>query len=263
MKPNYIVPALARGLEVLELLSQNGRPATVAEITQELQLPRASVFRILYTLQHKGFVETDAAGKTYQVGPGILRLGYQYLATRNIVKVAQADIEQLARDTGVSAHLVVRDGTDIVYLFHAPGNSNFISNLGIGDRLPAHATPAGQLLLSQLSPDELSALYKGRSLETLTDQTPRSRRALTEVLEQALKRGYVISNGSVHAGGKSLAAPILDAAGKIVATIDISGPDQAFAGKDIETTYLPDVLKAASRISARLGYTQNLSRFSR
>src|SRR5438552_17200404 len=99
-QPNYIVPALDRGLEVLELLSQDGQPATVAEITRQLKLPGASVFRILYTLQHKGFVETDATGKTYRIGPGVLRLGYQYLSTLSVVKVAQADIEQLAQKTG-------------------------------------------------------------------------------------------------------------------------------------------------------------------
>lgn len=259
-KVSYVVPALDRGLAVLELLSQHGQPATVAEITRRLKLPRASVFRILWTLQHKGFVETDASGKTYHLGPGVLRLGYQYLASRNIVTVAQADIVQLAQKTGVSAHLVVRDGTDIVYLFHAPGDSNFISNLGAGDRLPAHATPAGQLLLTQLSSDEIAALYRNRALEGLTDQTPRSRRALTEAVEQATKHDYVISHGSVHAGGKSIAAPVRDAGGKIVAAIDISGPDQAFT-KDLEAGYLPDVLKVASRVSARLGYVQNLARF--
>jgi len=257
----YIVPALDRGLDVLELLSQDTKPKTVAEITDRLRLPRASVFRILYTLQHKGFVETDASGKTYQLGPGVLRLGYQYLATRNIVKVAQTDIEELANKTGVSAHLVVRDGTDIVYLSHASGNANFISNLGVGDRLPAHATPAGQLLLSQLSHDEIASLYKGRSLEHLTEQTPRSRRSLLEIVDEAGKRGYVISHGSVHAGGKSIAAPIRDAGGKMIAAVDISGPDQAFTTKELETHYLTDVLRTASRISARLGYVQNLPRF--
>lgn len=250
---NYIVPALDRGLDVLELLGKDGKPATVAEITQRLKLPRASVFRILITLQQKGFVETDPSGKAYRIGPGVLRLGYQLLATRSVVKVAQDDIEQLARETGVSAHLIVRDGTDIVYLSHAPGNSNFISNLGIGDRLPAHATPAGQILLSELSADEIAALYKGRSLESLTAQTPRSRRSLLETIQKSAKRGYVLSYGAVHAGGKSIAAPVRDASGKIVAVIDISGPDQAF-NEDLEDGYLPDVLKTSGRISARLGY---------
>lgn len=252
-KPNYLVPALDRGLEVLELLSQDGRPATVAEITRRLKVPRASIFRILSTLQHKGFVETDASGKAYQLGPGILRLGFQFLATRDIVQVARAEIDDLARRTGVSAHLAIRDRTDIVYLIHALGNSDFVSNLGVADRLPAHATPMGQLLLAQLSRAELAELYKDQAMESMTDQTPRSRRAITEAAAAALKTGYVVSHGAVHAGGKSIAAPVYDASGRIVAALDISGPDQAFTG-DLESRYLKDVLKTAAAVSAKLGY---------
>lgn len=252
--PDYTVPALARGLDVLALLSEDSHSATVTEITQRLKLPRASVFRILCTLQERGFVDTDASGKSYRLGPGILRLGYQYLATRDIAQVAQADIEDLARRTGVSSHLAVRDGTDIVYLVHAVGNSNFISNLGVGDRLPCHATPMGQLLLGQLSRDEIAGLYKNRRLEAFSHQTPRSKSALFEVVSAAAANGYVISHGSVHAGGKSIAAPVSNAAGKIIAAIDISGPDQAFEGIDVEARYLKDVVRTAATISSRLGH---------
>src|SRR5262245_29135530 len=181
---HYVVPALDRGLKVLDLLSANGKSVTLAEITRALRLPRASVFRILHTLHHHGFVETDAFAKTYRLGPGVLRLGYQYLSSRNIVQVAQSQVEHLAQQTGVSAHLSVRDNKDIVYLIHASGNSNFISNIGVGDRLPAHATPAGQLLLSKLSKEEITMLYKDRTLAALTDQTPRSRRALAQAIER-------------------------------------------------------------------------------
>ena len=73
---NYVVPGLDRGLEVLEALSQDKRPATVAELTKRLDLPRSSVFRILCTLERKGYVEADASGKAYELGPGVLRLGY-------------------------------------------------------------------------------------------------------------------------------------------------------------------------------------------
>jgi DNA-binding IclR family transcriptional regulator len=263
MRPTYIVPALDRGLAVLEFLSRDGKPATVSEITRQMRLPRASVFRILSTLQTRGFVEVDASGKAYQIGPGVLRLGYQYVSTRDVVRVGQSEVERLAQRTGVSAHLAVRDGTEIVYVLHALGNSNFVSNLAVGDRLPAHATPTGQLLLSQLSREEISSLYKKGPLETLTDQTPRSRRALMDVLGRAAKRSFVVSHGAVHPGGKSIAAPIFDASGKIIAAIDISGPDQAFEGRNIDNGLLPEVLKTASTISQRLGYSQDLSRLRR
>jgi DNA-binding IclR family transcriptional regulator len=257
------VPALDRGLAVLEFLSRDGKPATVSEITRQMRLPRASVFRILSTLQTRGFVEVDASGKAYQIGPGVLRLGYQYVSTRDVVRVGQSEVERLAQRTGVSAHLAVRDGTEIVYVLHALGNSNFVSNLAVGDRLWAHATPTGQLLLSQLSREEISSLYKKCSLQNLTDQTRRSRRALMDVLGRAARRSFVVSHGAVHPGGKSIAAPIFDASGKIIAAIDISGPDQAFEGRNIDNGLLPEVLKTASTISQRLGYSQDLSRLRR
>jgi DNA-binding IclR family transcriptional regulator len=254
-QPNYAVPGLERGLEILEALSRDKRPATVAELTKRLDLPRSSVFRILYTLERKGYVETDASGKAYALGPGVLRLGYQHLASRDVVQVARAEVEDLARRTGVSAHLAVRDGRAIVYLIHAPGNANFVSNIGVGDRLPAHATPMGQLLLSELSRDELSALYEDVTPESLTAQTPRTPGKIAKAVESAAAAGHVISHGAVHAGGKSLAAPIYDAVGKMVAAIDISGPDVAFATNQIETRYLKEVVKTALAISSRLGYS--------
>src|SRR6266571_2201938 len=101
-QPDYAVPGLQRGLEILEVLSQDKRPATVAELTKRLKLPRSSVFRILWTLEQKGYVETDASGKSYELGPGVLRLGYQHLASRDVVQIARAEIEALAKHTGIS-----------------------------------------------------------------------------------------------------------------------------------------------------------------
>jgi len=251
------VPGLDRGLDILEALSQDRNPATVADLTKRLNLPRASVFRILWTLERRGLVDLDASGKAYVLGPGVLRLGYQYLASRDVTQTARPEIEDLAKRTGISAHLAVRDGQEIVYLIHAPGNSNFVSNLGTGNRLPAHATPIGQLLLSGLSRDQLLALYPQDKLQTLTKQTPRNRKQLIHVVNAAAARGYVISEGAVHAGGKSIAAPIHNAAGDVVAAIDISGPDMAFEAKPLETHYLKEVLKTARTISSQLGYSQS------
>lgn len=252
--PRYAVPGLERGLDVLEALSQARRPATVAELTARLRVPRSSIFRILCTLERKGFVESDPSGKAYELGPGVLRLGYQYLASRDLVQVARRDVYELAKRTGVSAHLAVRDGREIVYLIHAVGNADFISNLGVGDRLPAHATPMGQLLLSELSQDELRALYEDDALHALSDQTPRTRVKLARAAAIGAARGYIISHGAVHPGGKSIAAPVKDAAGRMAAAIDISGPDLAFDSDQIESRYLSEVIRTALRTSHRLGF---------
>lgn len=253
-EPNYHVPGLDRGLDALELLSRNRVPLTVAELTRLLDIPRSTVFRILVTLERKGYVEVDPSGKAYVLGPGILRLGYQFLASRDVAQVARADLEALARRTGISAHLVQRDKRDIVYLLHVLGNANFVSNLGVGDRLPAHATPTGQLLLSALSRPDLLALYRDVKLEVLTGQTPKTSTALATVVAAAAARGYVVSEGAVHAGGISIAAPVFGPDGQIAAAIDISGPADVFDLSQLETRYRDEVLQAARAISVRLGF---------
>ncbi len=250
----YDVPGLNRGLDLLESLSEDRMPATVADLTRRLALPRSSVFRLLRTLVDKGYVQMDPSGKTFVLGPRVLRLGYQFLASRDVVQAARDDVEALARDTGISAHLVVRDGRDIVYVLHALGSSTFVSNLGVGDRLPAHATPTGQFLLSGLTEAELARLYRGARLDATSPQTPKSLAALRKVRAAGLATGYIVSFGAVHKGGMTIAAPVRAAGGAIVAGLDISGPDDAFDSKQIHARYKDAVVATAAGISAQLGY---------
>ena len=250
----YDVPGLTRGLDLLESLSEDRMPATVADLTRRLALPRSSVFRLLRTLEDKGYVQVDPTGKTFVLGPRVLRLGYQFLASRDVVQAARSDVEALARATGISAHLVVRDGRDIVYVLHALGSSSFVSNLGVGDRLPAHATPTGQFLLSGLTHAELGKLYRGTRLDSTSPQTPKTLAGLMKIMAAGLATGYIVSFGAVHSGGMTIAAPVRAAGGKIVAGLDISGPDNAFDSKQIHARYKDAVLAAAVSISAQLGH---------
>lgn len=252
----YDVPGLSRGLDLLESLSEDRMPVTVADLTRRLDLPRSSVFRLLRTLEDKGYVEVEPSGKTFVLGPRVLRLGYRFLASREVVQAARKDVDALARTTGISAHLVVRDGRDVVYVLHALGSSTFVSNLGVGDRLPAHATPTGQFLLSGMTHAELTKLYRGTRLESTSPQTPRSLAALVKVMAAGLAAGYIASYGAVHRGGMTIAAPVRAAGGEIVAGLDISGPDDAFDSKQVHVRYKEAVLAAAAGISAQLGYVR-------
>ncbi|SMF38836.1 transcriptional regulator, IclR family [Tistlia consotensis] len=250
----YIVPGLEKGIDLLEALVRAQRPLTNAELAQSLGIARSSVFRLVYTLQYKGMIEPDSSGHAYQLGAGVLRLGYQYLSRQDIAQVARGELEVLADRTGLSAHLAIRSGDEIVYLLHVPGPSGFVSNISAGARLPAHATPMGQLLLSQLSEEELASLYAGVELQALTAQTPTTLQALRAATVRAAADGYVISRGAVELGGISIAAPLLDAAGEVVACIDVSGPEVAYDPAQIEQRYRNEVVRSAALISRRLGH---------
>jgi len=249
---DYIVPGLARGIDLLEVLAREQRPMSAVQLAEALELPRSSVFRLIQTLQHKGLIESDTGRRSFSLGPGVLRLGYQYLTGQDLVQVARRELELLSERVGISSHLAIRSGREIVCLLHVPGTAGFISNVNAGARFPAHATPMGQILLSQVSRKQLFELYGNVRLVALTQQTPTTLEALASKVARAAADGHVVSRGSVEPGGISISAPVHDNGKELVAAIDISCPASAFDESVLETRYLASLLETARRISLRI-----------
>lgn len=248
----YFVPGLHRGLRVLEIVAAAARPMNVTEIAAELKLTRSSVFRLIYTLRHMGFLEEEQA-KTVTLGPRVLNIGFAYLGSKSIIEIAQPELESLRDETQVSAHLAIRDDLDVLYLSCVQTRSGFLSNMNVGSRVAAYASPMGWLLLSGLTKDEIAKMHRRETFEALTEATPKSIAALQREVDAARKRGYVISRGIMEAGGSSIAAPIVNRKQEVIAAIDISGPDSGFELGALKGRYLTAVQNAARRISQRVG----------
>ena len=129
----------------------------------------------------------------------------------------------------MSSHLAILDRGEILYLSCIQTKSGFLSNMNVGTRLPAYATPMGWLLLVDRSARELSELYP-RAVRSC--RSPSRRRATSASSRNASRprsaAGHAISHGAVEPGGSSIAAPVRDRDGRVVAAIDISAPDSAF-----------------------------------
>lgn len=255
----YFVPGLRRGLLVLETLADARRPLSVSEIAKRISLTRSSVFRLTYTLRHMGFLEDVGDSKNFTLGPRVLNIGFAYLASKDIIEVSRADLELLRDRTNVSAHLAIRDHSEVLYLNCVQSRSGFLSNLNVGTRLPAYGTPMGWLLLSDATNRELAQLFPEDRIEALTSQTPRSISEVMQRIAEGVQKGYAISRGAVEPGGSSIAAPVFDRSGRVVAAIDISGPDSAFDLDQFEKRDVGEVISTAMRISARLGYAPSQS----
>src|ERR1700722_12056956 len=147
----YLVPALIRGLRILSTLSRDNSKLTLSEVAASLGTTRSSAYRLLYTLEHLGFVEYDARSKNYALGPQVLTLGYGYLASRDIIDVAMPHLIRLRDRTGWSAHLGELHGRDVVYVARVATRRTIASIVHVGTRLPAHATTMGRILLSSLA----------------------------------------------------------------------------------------------------------------
>jgi DNA-binding IclR family transcriptional regulator len=250
----YFVPGLQRGLMALETIAAAGRPLSVSEIGARLSLTRSAVFRLVYTLRHMGFLEATEGTKLFALGPRVLNIGFAFLASRDIIEIARPDLELLRDRTGVSSHLAIRDVRDVLFLSCVQTRSGFLSNMNVGTRMPAYASPMGWLLLSDLSGREIAALFEGADFTPLTEQTPSDIAALARCIADAAVLGHVVSHGIMEAGGSSISAPVFDKAGRVTAAIDISGPDSAFEARRMDSFYVPEVMAAAERISARLGF---------
>ncbi len=155
----YLVPALQRGMQLLGQFSRDERELTGAELSRRLDLPRASVFRLLQTLEQMGFVERVGDSASYKLGIAVLRLGFEYLASMELTEHGRPIIDALCGATGLSSHLVVRDGREVVFVAKASGRSLMINSIQVGARLPAHATVLGRVLLGGNTLADLGRMY--------------------------------------------------------------------------------------------------------
>jgi DNA-binding IclR family transcriptional regulator len=250
----YFVPGLQRGLNVLEAIAAAREPLATVDIARRIGVSRSSAFRLIYTLRQMGFLEPGRDQTRFTLGPRVLSIGFAYLASMDIIELARPELEMLRDRTNVSAHLSVRDGAEMLYLCCIQTRSGFLSTINVGARLSAYATPMGWLLLGDLSAREISALYQRETMRALTSQTPTDMPTLLRRVADVASRGYVISRGIIEPGGSSIAAPVRGRDAKVVAAIDIAGPDSAFDVTQLEERYLGEVLAAAQRISVRLGH---------
>ncbi|MET3794717.1 IclR family transcriptional regulator [Aquamicrobium terrae] len=250
----YIVPALKRGLDILRLFTQERTEITIADMAREIGVARSSTFRLAYTLEALGFLERKPDRTSFRLGSGILSAGFVYLSSLEITQVAFQPLERLRGLTGLSAHLAIRDGRDIVHLLRVGSLEGLTSNVKIGERRPAHATPMGRVLLCELDDAALDKLYSSAKLERTTPATPASLAELKAQLRTDRQLGYVVSHGTYSPGGCSVAAPIRDRSGKIVAAINVVGQRNSEIDKLLETTIADEVLAAAAEISLRMGF---------
>ena len=254
----YTVPGLARGLQVLLQFTRQERELSGAELSRRLGLPRASVFRMLYTLEQGGFLERADDGTSYRLGLSVLRLGFELLASMDLTELGHPVIEELRDRCGYSSHLVVRDAREVVFVAKVPGRNAMFHSIQVGARLPAHATVLGRILLSGLSMAELKALYPESKLQAFTPKTPANLKALMALIEQDQQKGYGLSMGGFETGISTIAAPVFNSQGQVTAAISITVPSARIEDNAVEP--LAEMVRAsAQQLSERLQHIPNRS----
>jgi DNA-binding IclR family transcriptional regulator len=250
----YTVPSLARGLEILSYFNKEQRELSGAKLSKLTQLPRASVFRMLQTLEQAGYVERvglEGTHPSYRLGVAVLRLGFEYLSSQELTEQGRPVLEALSDACGYSTHLVVRDERDVVIVAKALGRKATYHSIQVGARLPAHATVLGRVLMGGMSLEQIQTLYQGRDMPVFTKNTPQTPEALKILVDEVQAQGYGVSQGGFEAGISTVAAPVFNETKQIVAAVSIS-----VLSSRIEEDKLPMLIlqarEAAETLSWRL-----------
>jgi DNA-binding IclR family transcriptional regulator len=248
--PQYSTRALERGVDLLSALSQATQPIGVSALATELQLSKATVFRLLQTLVLKGLVARDGADATYSLSPGILTLGARFLPRPDLAQVARPHLEELRRRSKETATLSVRVGDQRVFLEVLPSSLEVRMVPEAGRLLSLVHGASGKLLLAFAEPAD-----QVRILRKLLGPLPRQELADHQATYERIRHtGYAWSIQERTPGGASIAAPVLNGIGDVVAALAISAP-AARLTPDQLPRLVPDVLEAAKRLSHDLGWT--------
>jgi len=247
------VQSFARGLAVLRSFGAQAPAQTLTEAAERAGLTRAGARRILLTLQQLGYVETvDGDGRRFRLTPKVLELGFAYLSSLPLWHLAQPGMEELVREIGESCSAAVLEGDDIVYVLRVPAGKIMAINLGVGSRLPAHCTSMGRVLLAGLDDAALTQRLERLTLTAHTARTLTDRSALLAELRRVRAQGYALVDGELEEGLVSMAAPIVNRAGRVVAAINISGQVARTPVTQMTSQFLPRLLATAQRINALL-----------
>jgi len=255
-EPTYIVPGLERGLKILTEFSPREPVLGAPELSRRLGIPRTTVFRLLQTLESLGFLERADKDRNYRLGVAVLRLGFEYLSSLELTDLGLPIIEALRDATGLTSHILIRDGRDVVFVAKAQSHAPIFSSVkvNVGTRLPAHATTHGHVLMGDLSLDELRALYPEAHLERFTTSTPETVEELFERVKEDAERGYATSQSSFERGISVVTAPVRNDTGRIVAVITTTIPRPEIDAALLDSGLVDKVREAADALSMRLNY---------
>jgi len=244
------VQSLERGLAVIRAFDADHPELTLSDVARSTGLTRAAARRFLLTLVDLGYMRTD--GRLFGLRPRILELGYAYLSSLSLPEVAQPHLEELVAEVHESCSVSLLDGNDIVYVARVPTKRIMTVAISVGTRFPAYATSMGRVLLAHQSADWLDQYLASVELRALTPRTITDRAKLRSTLNRIRSQGYAVVDQELEEGLRSLAVPIQDATGVVIAAMNVSARTSRGSSEAIRRELLPALQAAARQIEIDL-----------
>jgi IclR family pca regulon transcriptional regulator len=253
-QPDYRVEALAKGLRVLSVFSEQRPTWRITDIAAEVSLPLPTAYRIVMTLTAEGYLDHLPSGE-YRPGVRVLTLGTAALRSLDLVELATPKLQELANATREKVNLAVLSGDQVLYLVRLRNSDLVTANIRVGSLLPAVHTSIGKLLLAFLGEDELARAVTNESFDGTTG--PNAKRTLDELrpeLATIRAQGWAMQDEELAYGLRSVAAPVRGENGAVVAGANLAVQSRDWPAARITRELRPMVLETCAEISRLLGY---------
>jgi DNA-binding IclR family transcriptional regulator len=256
-KSDYVIQTVINALRLLEEFDGQDELG-VTELSRHLDLHKNNVFRLLATLEQRGYIEQSDDTERYRLGYRCLDLGEAFCRSRTLRDWGRPMLRELALGTGETAHIGVMSGYEIVHLDSEVCDQAIQTASRVGKRLPVHSTALGKVLLGCAS-EECRQNYDrtvvaGRPLPRCTPMTIVDPMKFFEHIRTAAGQGFAVDVDECETGLTCAAAPVYDRSGAAVAALSISGPTFRLGEDRLMGEIVPMVVDSAERLSKELGH---------
>lgn len=251
-KANYTIQSVSHALDVLEQFADDADELGVTELSKRLKLHKNNVFRLLATLEARGYIEQNKATENYRLGVRCLRLGQRFLMQTGLLHQARPVMEDLARQCGETVFVCVRQQNAAVVLDTVEPDTAVRAVVRIGEPLPLHCTAAGKVLLA-FSDNGPTLTLGEREWVRFTAATATEPDQLRQHLDRAIERGFASESEEHRQDVASIAVPIRDYTRAIVGALSLTGPTYRIARAG-DLALGTRLLHAGHGLSARLGF---------
>ena len=218
-------------------------------------LPKVTAFRLVRTLVVLEYLAPSTEKGRYRLGPRVFSLGFSVLQTMDLRTIGVPHLKNLSDRCGETVNMAVLDGDELVYIERIKTQQIVNINLHIGSRLPLYNTAMGRALLSAQSEDWIRDYIKRvKRIPEANFFLGSKGEKLKNILDTVRTKHYAVNDEDLVKGLRSIATPVWDGGGKVVAAINIAVPSVRVTSKDLKSVYVPYILEAAQIISEALGY---------
>jgi DNA-binding IclR family transcriptional regulator len=254
-KVNYTIQSVSHALDILESFTRTESELGVTELAKRLGLHKNNAFRLLATLEHRGYVEQNKATENYRLGPRTLQIGSIFIEQRECRRHARPVLEGLAAESGETSVVAVLRGNKVIFMDSVETDRTVRAVSRIGAIFPACCTAVGKVQLSHLSYTDVERLYPDGELPALTEKSIRTRDALLAELRKVTEKGYALENEETETDVRGIAVPVRDFSKNVIAAIGVMAPASRLTDERLERGGIIRLLRESGQaLSSKLGF---------